>query len=320
MFRENVRRNMSELISIIVPVFKVEKYLKRCVESIRNQTYPDIEIILVDDGSPDACPQICDQYAQEDTRIKVIHKSNGGLSDARNCGIDAARGKYIGFVDSDDYIHPEMYMQLWKNIKESMADIAVCGVEKVYSDDGPDFHQVQGDLKIYDGRQAIENIFDASLYLQSVVSWNKLYKKEIFENVRFPIGKIHEDEFTTYVLFYKCDKVVYNTGIYYYYYQRTDSIMGVRKMVFSSDGLEAYEQMMDFLEKKKEPYLLQLAKYRYLCLLKEYAVELRKVGEYKKSELLEEKYRNEYKKGIKTIKKIKRRMRLRAYRWMKINF
>ena len=113
---------MSELISIIVPVFKVEKYLKRCVESIRNQTYPDIEIILVDDGSPDACPQICDQYAQEDARIKVIHKSNGGLSDARNCGIDAARGKYIGFVDSDDYIHPEMYMQLWKNIKESMAD------------------------------------------------------------------------------------------------------------------------------------------------------------------------------------------------------
>lgn len=311
---------MSELISIIVPVFKVEKYLKRCVESIRNQTYPDIEIILVDDGSPDACPQICDQYAQEDTRIKVIHKSNGGLSDARNCGIDAARGKYIGFVDSDDYIHPEMYMQLWKNIKENMADIAVCGVEKVYSDDAPVFRQEKGNLKIYDGRQAIENIFDASLYLQSVVSWNKLYKKEIFENVRFPIGKIHEDEFTTYVLFYKCDKVVYNTGIYYYYYQRTDSIMGVRKMVFSSDGLEAYEQMMDFLEKKKESYLLQLAKYRYLCLLKEYAVELRKVGEYKKSEVLEEKYRNEYKKGIKTIKKIKRRMRLRAYRWMKINF
>ena len=311
---------MSELISIIVPVFKVEKYLKRCVESIRNQTYPDIEIILVDDGSPDACPQICDQYAQEDARIKVIHKSNGGLSDARNCGIDAARGKYIGFVDSDDYIHPEMYMQLWKNIKESMADIAVCGVEKVYSDDGPDFHQVQGDLKIYDGRQAIENIFDASLYLQSVVSWNKLYKKEIFENVRFPIGKIHEDEFTTYVLFYKCDKVVYNTGIYYYYYQRTDSIMGERKTTFSPDGLEAYEQMAGFFEEKKDPYLVQLVKYRYLCLLKKYAVELKQGGEYEKSEMLEEKYRKEYKKSIKTIQKFKRRIRLRAYRWMKINF
>lgn len=311
---------MSELISIIVPVFKVEKYLMRCVESIRDQTYPNIEIILVDDGSPDACPQICDQYAQEDTRIKVIHKKNGGLSDARNCGIDAAQGDYIGFVDSDDYIHPDMYMQLWENLKENQADIAVCGVKKVYSDEEPCSEQTQNVLKIYDGRQAIENIFDGSLYLQSVVSWNKLYKRSLFENVRFPVGKIHEDEFTTYVLFYKSDKVVYNTGIYYYYYQRTDSIMGGRKTAFSPDGLEAYEQMAGFFEEKKEPHLVQLVKYRYLCLLKKYAVELKQAGEHEKCEMLEEKYRKEYKKSIKTIQKFKRRIRLRAYRWLKINF
>ena len=105
---------MKELISVIVPVYNVEKYLAKCVESIRKQTYSNLEIILVDDGSPDACPRMCDQFALDDARIKVIHKPNGGLSDARNAGIEAASGAYIGFVDSDDYIHPKMYMELWK--------------------------------------------------------------------------------------------------------------------------------------------------------------------------------------------------------------
>ena len=122
---------MQDLISVIVPVYKVEKYLKRCVDSILAQTYPCLEVILVDDGSPDGCPAICDEYAREDRRVRVIHKENGGLSDARNAGIDAAKGKFLGFVDSDDYVHPRFYELLLQALKEEGADIAGCDVKKV---------------------------------------------------------------------------------------------------------------------------------------------------------------------------------------------
>lgn len=311
---------MKELISVIVPVYNVEKYLAKCVESIRKQTYSNLEIILVDDGSPDACPRMCDQFALDDARIKVIHKPNGGLSDARNAGIEAASGAYIGFVDSDDYIHPKMYMELWKSLKAEKADIAVCGVKKVFDggEDIPD--QPENTVRVYSGKEAVTNIFEASMYLQSVVAWNKLYRKELFDDVRYPVGKIHEDEFTTYELFSKSDKVVYNTGIYYYYYQRADSIMGERKMSFSSDGLEAYEQMADFFEKRGENYILQLIRYRYLCLLKKYAEELRKTDHSERAEMLWEKYKEEYRKSIRSIRKSKRRFRLRMYRWFRISF
>ena len=122
---------MQDLISVIVPVYKVEKYLKRCVDSILAQTYTCLEVILVDDGSPDGCPAICDEYAREDRRVRVIHKENGGLSDARNAGIDAAKGKFLGFVDSDDYVHPRFYELLLQALKEEGADIAGCDVKKV---------------------------------------------------------------------------------------------------------------------------------------------------------------------------------------------
>lgn len=311
---------MSELISVIVPIYNVEKYLARCVESIRRQTYSNLEIILVDDGSPDACPQMCDQFASADARIKVIHKPNGGLSDARNAGIEAASGRYIGFVDSDDYIHPQMYMELWKSLKAEEADIAVCGVKKVFNDSGDILDQPENTARVYSGKEAVANIFDAALYLQSVVAWNKLYRRELFDGVRYPVGKIHEDEFTTYELFYKSDKVVYNTGIYYYYYQRADSIMGERKISFSSDGLEAYEQMADFFKENGESHILQLIRYRYLCLLKKYIKELQKTGQRGHAESLWKKYKEEYRKSIRSIRKRKRRFRLRMYRWFRINF
>lgn len=311
---------MKELISVIVPVYNVEKYLTRCVESIRKQTYSNLEIILVDDGSPDECPRMCDQFVRDDARIKVIHKPNGGLSDARNAGIEAASGAYIGFVDSDDYIHPKMYMELWKSLKAEQADIAVCGVKKVFDGSGDMPDQSGNTARVYSGREAVANIFEASMYLQSVVAWNKLYRRELFSDVRYPVGKIHEDEFTTYELFYKSDKVVYNTGIYYYYYQRADSIMGERKISFSSDGLEAYEQMADFFEKKGETHILQLIRYRYLCLLKKYVEELRKTDHGVHAGMLWEKYKEEYRRSIRSIKKPKRRFRLRMYRWFRINF
>ena len=213
-----------------------------------------------------------------------------------------------------------MYMELWKTLKAEGADIAVCGVKKVFDDSGDIPDQPENTVRVYSGREAVSNIFEASLYLQSVVAWNKLYRRELFDDVRYPVGKIHEDEFTTYELFYKSDKVVYNTGIYYYYYQRADSIMGERKNSFSSDGLEAYEQMADFFEKKGEPHILQLIRYRYLCLLKKYTEELRKTDHSGHAEMLWKKYKEEYRKSIRSIRKPKRRFRLRMYRWFRINF
>ena len=167
-------------ISVIVPVYKVEKYLDRCVESIVNQTYKNLEIILVDDGSPDNCPAICDAWANKDERIKVIHKENGGVSSARNRGIDAATGDYIGFVDSDDWIEPDMYELLADNAKKYDADISRCG----YFVDWPD-HIAQvgnGGILLYEDIERRCEML-RSYHLVSAL-WNKIYRRELFEEER----------------------------------------------------------------------------------------------------------------------------------------
>lgn len=313
---------MEELISIIIPVYKVEKYLSRCVDSVLAQTYRNIEIILVDDGSPDKCPEICDEYAQRDGRITVIHKENGGLSDARNVGIEAARGAYVGFVDSDDYIHPDMYKELYGALLEEKADVAVCGIEKVECTDCQIKSVENNNVRIYTGLQAVKNILVKESHVVSVVAWNKLYKKSLFEGIRFPEGKLHEDEFTTYRIFYQCEKVVYVTGNYYYYFQRPDSIMGKRKSAFSYDGLEAYEHMADFFEKNMNLDVLYLVKYKYLYMLMTASKKLKKSSDkedIRMAEKLDERYKTEYKKSISGIQGTKRRLRLGLYRWFKIS-
>ena len=313
---------MKARISIIVPVYKVEKYLVRCIESIRRQTYSNLEIILVDDGSPDLCPYICDEYAKKDKRIVVIHKENGGLSDARNAGIEIAKGEYIGFIDSDDYIHQNMYESLLKTLIENQADIVVCDVEKVYDERQMIRDEGKFGTQLYTGIQAVENIFDADLYLRSVVAWGKLYKKSLFDDVRYPEGKINEDEFTTYRLFYKSNRVIYIDQKYYYYFQRQDSIMGRKKREILDDSLEAYEEMGDYFEKRDEKFITQLVKYRYLCMIKEEAANLKKSvksKDRKKGRELDKKYCYEYKKYIKDIQKAKRRLRLGLYFWLRIN-
>ena len=167
-------------ISIIVPVYKVEKYLDTCVRSILEQTFADFELILVDDGSPDRCGALCDAYAAEDERIIVIHKENGGLSSARNAGIEAARGNYIGFVDSDDSIAPDMYHFLYENMKKEQADLSMCGLFDVYAGREPkrlpEYYRVMGP------EEAVEMVLKAET--ASVSAVNKLYKKEIFDGIR----------------------------------------------------------------------------------------------------------------------------------------
>lgn len=255
-----------DLLTIVVPIYKVEKYLGKCVDSLRNQTYQNLEIILVDDGSPDGCGELCDQYALEDSRIKVIHKVNGGLSDARNAGIDIAKGKYIGFVDSDDYIHPQMFEVLYQEMKKQDVEIAVCGVESVPEDAHvtyEDVKDVQSNL-IDDEEKEFHLAFDGETAVEYTVAWNKLYLTSLFDEIRYPYGKIHEDEFTTYKLMHKANKIIYVPNKFYYYVQRQGSIMSNGFNLKTCHKLEAYEDRLKVygMEKKYDWYEQVLCRYR----------------------------------------------------------
>lgn len=254
---------MDPLISIIVPIYKVEKYLERCVESLRNQTYGHLEIILVDDGSPDSCSAICDDYARKDNRIRVIHQDNRGLSGARNAGIDIAEGEYIAFVDSDDYVAPDYIRALYELLKESGCAIAQCRFTYVQ---GEPVQEV-GDrsFRIYRGESLMEQLYgpeEEATYF--VVAWNKLYRRELFEKIRYPEGRIHEDEATTYLLFHEANKLAFlNRALYGYYTENTGSITAC----FSRKRLQwllAHEERISFLEEKGYEQLLPGA-YRKLC-------------------------------------------------------
>jgi len=241
---------MKPLISIIVPVYNVEQYLQRCLESIINQTYKNLEIILVDDGSPDNCPQICDDYAAKDNRIMVIHKKNGGLSDARNAGLDICKGKFISFVDSDDWIDTNYIKTLFDLLTETKTDIAIGNFFKTDgSKKNPTFPIQHRTLKPTEAIICCTRGNTPAF----AISCSKLYKKELFDNLRFPVGKYHEDEFTTYLLFYKSTSVAYTSQVLYYYYSRETSITASQHPY---DALEAFEQRYLFFKEKGKNELL----------------------------------------------------------------
>ena len=207
-------------ISIIVPVYKVEKYLKKCVDSILAQTFSDFELILVDDGSPDNSGRICDDYAKKDARVRVVHKQNGGLSSARNAGIEVAKGKYLGFVDSDDYIAEDMYELLYKAIIKEEADLSICGIYDVYEGKDPIIKPTI--KKTVTAEEALLLILQGNII--SVHAVNKLYKRELFSTIRYPEGKYHEDSFIIVDLLNQCHKVAIDSEQKYYYYHRLGSI------------------------------------------------------------------------------------------------
>ena len=236
---------MLPLISVIVPIYKVDEYLDDCVKSIVEQSYTQLEIILVDDGSPDHCPQMCDAWAKRDSRIKVIHKTNGGLSDARNAGLDICTGDYIAFVDSDDWIKPEMYQKMMDTIISEEADICGCNIISCYSN-----RQTVWGAKTYvvgDSERMLGLLYDDAKF--PVCAWNKLYRKELWEDFRFPVGKICEDAFTTYLLVDKAKRIVQITDSLYCYRIRSESIMTSTFSRKSMDEEEAWRKNYEFVKK-----------------------------------------------------------------------
>lgn len=246
---------MEELISVIVPIYKTEKYLRKCVDSILNQTYRNLEIILVNDGSPDNSGEICDEYAKKDRRIKVLHQENGGIAVAMNNGIDASTGDFIATVDSDDYIHKQMFEVLHRNIKKYDADLSVCGFTYVNDKDESNINKYHTNeeknetITVYNSKDALGKLYDGPFPIYDF-AWNKLYRKELFKDISYFEGKMYEDVFIAHRILDKTSKVVVSNYSLYYYLQRIDSITGASFNFTSLDLLEALEDRMIFLKDK----------------------------------------------------------------------
>ena len=246
---------MEPVVSVIVPVYKVEPYLRKCLDSICGQTLREIEIILVDDGSPDRCGQICDEYAARDSRIRVLHKENGGLSSARNAGIEIATADLLGFVDSDDWIEPDMFAHLYHNLEKENADISVCGhyVHK----DGKITANSDSPYSVRSGAEAVRSIYQCSGVAMNV--WNKPYRKELFSDLRFPDGQLFEDVVIMVRLMDSAKKVVYDMAPKYHYLIRTGSITTAPYRPGIFDKINATKENYRFLG-EKYPELAHLAK------------------------------------------------------------
>jgi len=279
-------------ISVIVPVYNVEKYLEKCIDSILSQTFKNFEVILVDDGSTDSCGIICDKYERLDNRVKVIHKTNGGLSSARNFGLEIAGGEYVVFVDSDDWIDENMCQELYNEAKENNADIVQCKFIKAYDENAIICHNQFNDIEVIGNLDALNNLYNDRC-IETVVTWNKLYKRDLFNDITFPNGKLHEDEFTTYKLLYKANKVVLIGKEFYYYRQTPNSIMNSDFNIRRLDSLEALNQKLEFFKKINNELLYKKTIKSYEDILKEYYFKCKNIKDEK--EVLK-KIRNEYKK------------------------
>lgn len=238
------------MISVIVPIYKVEDYLRRCVDSLLGQTYREFELILVDDGSPDGCGTICDAYAAKDPRVRVIHKENGGLSDARNAGLEIAQGDYIAFVDSDDWVSPRYLERLTAGLEATGSDICECEIFRTAGASCPEDISDSAP-EIYETLPALEQLIADGKFHQYV--WNKLYRRETIGQIRFPKGKTNEDEFWTYQVFGRAGRVAKIDGVLYHYFQRPGSIMGAGFSLKRLDALEAKQLRQVYMEQNFPP-------------------------------------------------------------------
>ncbi len=238
---------METAISVIVPIYRVEKYLPACIDSILNQTFTDFELILVDDGSPDRCPEICDETAKRDARVRVIHQANAGLSAARNAGIEVAHGAWLSFVDSDDFLAPDFLETLHDAAVRAGADCALCGVQ--LTDEAG--QKIGQPLSVADGvrtgRSILETLCRAS-EIPYLVAWNKLYRRDVFQTLRYPVGMQNEDTYLAAELFDTVQTVICVSKPMYFYRQRADSIMHTAVTTRNLDRMWAFEHCFAYFE------------------------------------------------------------------------
>lgn len=238
---------MNDLISVIIPVYNVEKYLRECVDSVLSQTYSNLEILLIDDGSTDSSGEICDEYATRDGQIRVIHQKNGGLSAARNAGLDAASGQYICFIDSDDFVAPHFLEVLYRALQEEKAQVSAC-VYRRFQDGQITAEEILMQQRIaWTRHEAILELTKTADHRRGefvAISCNKLYIRSLFENLRFPVGKLHEDEFMILPLLLQIERMVKCEDVLYFYRQRTDSITGTERQYDARhlEVLDAYRE------------------------------------------------------------------------------
>lgn len=282
------------MITVIVPVYKVEKYLNRCVDSILTQTYQDFEILLVDDGSPDNCGKICDEYAEKDSRIFVIHQKNGGLSAARNTGLnwfyEQNRSYYITFVDSDDWLHPDYLNILINSITENDVKISVCNYKRVI-DEIPHENYDNIEYELTSPEDFLVNHFWQYNY-----AWGKLYHKSVFNDVRYPVGKNFEDTFTTYKVLHKCEKIAY-TELQLYYYLLNEQ--GITRSPWKPSELVVFDAMHEQLKFYKEKGLQKAYDKEFELFVHHHAYQIVRIKENK----------NDLKKNKAILKEIKKTLR-----------
>lgn len=277
---------MKRIISVIIPVYNVEKYLKRCLDSVVNQTYKNIEIILVNDGSTDQSEKICQEYEAKYDNIIYLSKPNGGLSDARNFGIKHSKGDYIAFVDSDDFIDLRMYQCLAEDIIKYDADIATCSYQEFSNEfliEKPFLNPI---VEVYERKESIKQLLLADTYCN--YAWNKLYKRNLFDNILYPVGKKMEDLGTTYRLFEKSTKVTFRPFKAYYYFQRENSIIHTADHQFYVDkfflSLERFRFLKDRYPDLEENYLFMLQTifldFKYYSFEKKMVQEVHHIVKY----------------------------------------
>ncbi|PAV31539.1 hypothetical protein CIL05_02455 [Virgibacillus profundi] len=310
---------MKPLITVIVPVYNGEAFIEKCFNSILNQTYKNLEIIIINDGSTDGSQEICDKFAELDERIIVVHQSNIGLSSVRNKGLDMASGELIGFVDSDDSIHPRMYEILQKHLHDNDADIAMCEISKVY-DTNINEHIRESNITVnkqeihfLEQEEAFKNLFNEK-NLVTVVPWNKLYKKEVFKHVRYPDGKVHDDEFVIHHIIQATKKIVFTDAVLYYYFHNENSFTNEKYTLKRLDAIEAIKDRVLLFELQKYNELLQKGSNTYLHLIIIHYYSVQRHFPIEKEVM--EQLKKEFEIGFKNYKNIinyKNRMELKFF-------